>query len=146
MGYENINLPKKNSVTKKPDMEQTAEDTETFLGNHQQKQAKENKEFQAATPAQESSLENKVEERPLFAPIDKADFPMTSKVDSILSKELKNISLDENHFVLPVPNPDDISGIKINVYLFGTKEFVKIHISTKSKVVDVIRHLITITK
>ena len=48
--------------------------------------------------------------------------------------------------MLPVPSPDNPHALNITVYLFGTKKSVDIHITTKDKVVDVIRHLITILK
>lgn len=48
--------------------------------------------------------------------------------------------------MLPVPSPDNPHAINITVYLFGTKKSVDIHITTKDKVMDIIRHLITILK
>lgn len=112
-------------------LEPTAEDTETFLGYHQQ----ENQNDQSGTNLEEDkeprdsirNIEDKRNEMetpaaPVFQRICKADLPMTAKVDSILSQELKNVTLDESHFMLPVPESGDPTGIKIKVYLFGTKE------------------------
>lgn len=82
----------------------------------------------------------------MFEALDRSELPMTVKMNSILSQELKSITLDESHFMLPVPEHSDPTGIKVTVYLFGTKECVDIHISTKNKVNDVIKHLITVTK
>jgi len=154
MGYEDIELPKKDPATENPEVAPTAEDSEAFLAyNQKDNRNDEKKEEEKKSPKdedkaieEEKTQINTPEERPVFAPIDKSDIPMTSKVESILSKELKNIKLEENHFLLPVPNPGDRFGIKISVYLFGSKECVKIHISSKSKVIDVIRHLISVTK
>jgi hypothetical protein len=82
----------------------------------------------------------------MFEALDRSELPMTVKMNSILSQELKNITLDENHFMLPVPDHNDPTGMNVTVYLFGTKEWVNIQISTRNKVNDVIKHLITITK
>lgn len=151
MGYEDIDLGL-NKVAQ-VDMEPTAEDTEAFLAYHQgtsekkpQEEVKEIKKDNLDSLRNEQMEETKTPEQAVFEAVDRLDFPMTAKITSILSQELKNVTLDENHFMLPVPDSNDIHGIKIKVYLFGTKEWVDIHISSKNKNTDVIRHLITITK
>ena len=48
--------------------------------------------------------------------------------------------------MLPVPSPDNPHALNTIVYLFGTKKSVEIHITSKDRVVDIIRHLITILK
>lgn len=139
---------------KETDPDRTAEDTETFLGYHQGKEEQpESKTEEIQDPKETkgpTDYKNIVEEDkasgPLFAPIKKSDLPMTAKVDSLLAQQLKQISLEENHFLLPAPQPDDKSGVKIEVYLYGTKDMKQIHISSKAKVLDVVKHLITITK
>lgn len=142
-------------------MDQTAEDTETFLAYHQPQE-----KTQTSDKVQNGAGEKKEEtpdknslriikelnedcetpERPMFVALERSQLPPTAKVESILSKELKSVTLDENHFMLSVPDHNNPHGIKIKVYLFGTKECVPLHISSKEKVVDVIRHLITVTK
>lgn len=151
MGYEDIDLGLNRGA--QADMEPTAEDTEAFLGYHQG--ASEKKPQEEVKDINRENLDSlliqpmkgaKTPEQAVFEAVDRSDLPMTAKVTSILSQELKNVTLDENHFMLPVPDSNDIHGIKIKVYLFGTKEWVDIHISSKNKNLDVIRHLITITK
>lgn len=160
MGYENVELQPKKSNNGTQDVGQTAEDTEAFLGyaadtsknnsphKDQNRQNMEEDKFPEDSLANLDKLHNDMEtpDKPFFAPVSKSELPSTVKVDSILSQELKNVTLDENHFILPAPDASDPNGIKVKVYLFGTKEWVPIHISSKNKVVDVIRHLITVTK
>jgi hypothetical protein len=127
MGYEDIDLGL-NKVAQ-VDMEPTAEDTEAFLAYHQgtsekkpQEEVKEIKRDNLDSLRNEQMEETKTPEQAVFEAVDRLDFPMTAKITSILSQELKNVTLDENHFMLPVPDSNDIHGIKIKVYLFGTKE------------------------
>ena len=126
MGYEDVNLG--NNRVPQADMEPTAEDTEAFLAYHQRANNKKPKEEVKEPTIEDNSLRRdqiedlKSPEQAVFEALDRSDLPMTAKVTSILSQELKNVTLDESHFMLPVPDASDINGIKIKVYLFGTKE------------------------
>ena len=153
MGYEQM-PPMKESNSK--DMEQTAEDTETFVeyntqDNTQTGQAGNNVEEQkeprdSIRNIEENRKDMQTPAEPVFEKVNKSDLPMTMRFDSILSQELKNVSLDESHFMLPIPDHNDPTGVKIKVYLFGTKECVPVHVSYRHKNVELIKHLITVTK
>lgn len=154
-----MGLESQNSNVKRHEFDPTAEDTETFIRNTRNRRDKANnhneqngdeeeKEFSKDSFSNIHELRKDIETPayPVFQAVDRSDLPATAKMNSILSQELKNITLDENHFMLPAPEANNPHGIKIKVYLFGTKECIPIHISSKSKVVDVIRHLITVAK
>jgi hypothetical protein len=153
MGYGDINAGanKKAQADKKP----TPENTEMFNAYHQgakeQKPQEEEKEIKKDNVIADSLINEDMEEinsseHAVFEAVDKSNLPMTAKVTSVLSQELKNVSLDEIHFMLPVPDQSDITGVKIKVYLLGTKDWVEINVSSKNKNIDVIRHLITVIK
>jgi hypothetical protein len=153
MGYGDINVGANKKA--QTDIETTVDDTEMFNAYHQgareQKPQEEEKEIKKENVIADSLINEDMEEinsseHAVFEAVDRSNLPMTAKVTSVLSQELKNVSLDEIHFMLPVPDLSDITGVKIKVYLFGTKEWVEINVSSKNKNIDVIRHLITIIK
>ena len=150
--YGDEDLTKSNNP-KRHDTGKTAEDTEAYLAKNGNKRDQNRNEDNKVSPEKDSfaniqQLNDELDtpDTRVFEALDRSELPMTAKIDSILSRELKNVTLDEDHFILPVPEPSNPHGIKVTVYLFGTKESVNIDISSKYKVTDVIRHLLTITK
>jgi hypothetical protein len=129
MGYGDINVGANKKA--QADTETTVDDTEMFNAYHQgareQEPQEEEKEIKKENLIADSLINEDMEEinsseHAVFEAVDRSNLPMTAKVTSVLSQELKNVSLDEIHFMLPVPDLSDITGVTIKVYLFGTKD------------------------
>lgn len=149
-GYE-FDPPSKDSNSQNPNIKD--DDSGEFTGYNLEKAEDNSKEKPHKVQSHEkNSFENSLDQKfetngkPVFQKINKSDLPATIKMNSFLSRELESIVLDENYFMLSIPEPNNPYGIKLKMYLFGTSEYKELHISSKEKVNDVIKHMITILK
>ncbi len=50
----------------------------------------------------------------------------------------------ENEFLIPAPNDTDPQSIKIKIYFFSTPSNIEVHVSKKSIIGDLIKHIMTL--
>jgi hypothetical protein len=63
---------------------------------------------------------------------------------SMMSKFIsQNIDL-ENDFLIPAPHDNNSLSIKIKIYFFSTPNHIKIHVTKKNIISDIIRHIMTL--
>ena len=134
-------------------MNKSEEGSVGFVGYNNQNASEKSKDKQSESSSPEkSSFENSLgpqtleTDGPVFQKVNKDDLPSTIRVDSFLSKELNKLTLDDNYFTLPPPDANDKTAIKVKMYLFEQKDFREVHTTSKVKVLDVIKHMITILK